>query len=219
LLPPYVVRHLIMVALVAVAYLLDFPTDAETAVIAVAVSFALTMIAQTVLLNRRLKDAVAPGPKAYAAKTWFAVSLPILLVEGFYVLLTNTDILVLKQFCDAGDVAVYYAAGKTLALIAFVHFAVSAAVGHRFSEYHVREDRERLRQILVDSIRWTFWASLAACVVILVMGQLLLSLFGEQFVGGYHLMFILALGLMARSAFAPALMQPRSCSISCSVCC
>jgi O-antigen/teichoic acid export membrane protein len=84
-----------------------------------------------------------------------------------------------------------------------VHFAVSAAVAHRFSQYHVTEDHGRLKQILSDSIRWTFWASLAATVVILAAGKLLLSLFGAQFVDGYYLMFILAAGLMARAAVGP----------------
>jgi O-antigen/teichoic acid export membrane protein len=203
LLPPYVVRHLIMLILVTAAFLFDFPTNAETVVTAVAISFALTMLGQTFLLNRKLRRTVPPGPKAFETKTWFAVSLPILMVEGFYLLLTNADILVLQQFSGADNVAVYYAAVKTLALIAFVHFAVSAAVGHRFSEYHVTEDREKLRQILLDSIRWMFWASLASCVVILALGRPLLWLFGSQFVGGYHLMFIMALGLMARSACGP----------------
>jgi O-antigen/teichoic acid export membrane protein len=125
------------------------------------------------------------------------------MVEGFYLLLSNTDILVLQQFRPPEDVAHYYAAAKTLTLIAFVHFAVSAAVAHRFSQYHVTEDHGRLEQILSDSIRWTFWASLAATVVILAAGKMLLSLFGAQFVDGYYLMFILAAGLMARAAVGP----------------
>ena len=61
------------------------------------------------------------------------------MVEGFYLMLTNTDILLLQHFRTPEDVAVYYAAAKTLTLIAFVHFAVSAAVAHRFSEYHVAD--------------------------------------------------------------------------------
>ena len=75
------------------------------------------------------------------------------MVEGCYLLLTNTDVLVLQHFRSPDDVAVYYAAAKTLTLIAFVHFAVSAAVAHRFSEYHVASDHTRLRTILADSIR------------------------------------------------------------------
>jgi O-antigen/teichoic acid export membrane protein len=203
LLPTYVVRHLIMLTIMSAAYLLSFPTDAETAVTAVAIALLLTVIGQTFVLNRKLAGAVAPGAKAYEFKTWFSVSLPILIVEGFYLLLTNTDIVMLQHFRTPEDVAVYYAAAKTLALIAFVHFAVAAAVGHRFTQYHVANDRERLKDILADSIRWTFWASLAASVVILAMGPMLLSLFGKQFVGGYHLMLILVAGLMARSSIGP----------------
>ena len=54
LLPPYVVRHLIMLTIVSAAYLLNFPTNAETAVTAVAVALVLTVIGQTFVLNRKL---------------------------------------------------------------------------------------------------------------------------------------------------------------------
>ena len=203
LLPPFVVRHVIMLTIVLAAYLFNFPATAETAVIAVAVALMLTVIGQTFVLNRKLARAVPPGPKTYEVKTWLSVSLPILIVEGFYLLLTNVDIVLLEHFRSPDDVAVYYAAAKTLALISFVHFAVSAAVGHRFSEYHVTKDHDRLKAILADSIRWTFWASLAACAIMLAMGRPLLSLFGLRFVDGFQLMLILAAGLMARASVGP----------------
>ena len=203
LLPPFVVRHVIMLTIGSAAYLLNFPATAETAVTAVAVALMLTVIGQTFVLNRKLKRAVPPGPKAYEVKTWLSVSLPILIVEGFYLVLTNVDIILLQHFRSPDDVAVYYAAAKTLALISFVHFAVSAAVGHRFTEYHVTKDHDRLKDILADSIRWTFWASFAASIVILAMGQPLLSLFGLRFVDGFQLMLILAAGLMARASVGP----------------
>jgi O-antigen/teichoic acid export membrane protein len=203
LLPTYIVRHLVMLAIMTSAYLLGFASNATTAVTAVAVSLMLTAAGQTLALNRKLARTVEPGPKAQEARTWFKVALPILLVEGFYVLLTNTDILVLQQYRSTEDLGLYYAAAKTLMLIAFVHFAVSAAVAHRFSEYHATDNREQLETILRDAIRWTFWASLAACVVVLAMGRPLLWLFGPQFTDGYHLMFILAAGLMARASIGP----------------
>jgi O-antigen/teichoic acid export membrane protein len=219
LVPPYIVRHLVMLALVLAAFFLNFPTDAVTVVSAVAISFALTVVAQTLALNRRLATTVEPGPRAYDVRKWYAVSLPIFMMEAFYLLLTNTDILVLQQFRAPDDVAVYYAAAKTLTLVTFVHFAISAAVAHRFTEYHVAADRVRLEQFLRDSIRWTFWASLAAMVVILAAGPLLLSLFGARFVEGYHLMFILTVGLLARAAVGPVerllsmLDQQRICAL------
>jgi O-antigen/teichoic acid export membrane protein len=225
LLPLFVVRNVVMLVLVTAAYFLNFPTDAVTVVSLVGMSFALTSIGQTIVLNRRLKQVTEPGKKTAEMRTWLSASLPILVVGGFYHLLTHTDILVLQHFRSPDDVAVFYAAVKTLALVAFVYFAVSAAVAHRFTEYHVAGDRERLAEFLASSIRWTFWPSLAATIVMLVMGKMLLSLFGANFVDGYHLMFILSVGLLARAAIGPVerllnmLGEQRICAIVYGVVC
>ncbi len=150
LLPPYVVRHLIMLVLVSAAYLLKFPTTAETAVVAVGCSFVITVAGKTLRAQSQARTNCRARTRAYEIKAWYSISLPILMVEGCYLLLTSTDVLLLQQFRAPEDVAVYYAAAKTLALITFVHFAVAAAVGHRFSEYHVTDDRERLEAILIQ---------------------------------------------------------------------
>ena len=58
--------------------------------------------------------------------------------------------------------------------------------------------------MIASSVRWTFWPSLAATVLILALGRPLLWLFGPSFVAGYPLMFILAVGLLARASIGPA---------------
>jgi O-antigen/teichoic acid export membrane protein len=143
------------------------------------------------------------GPKTYQFRTWLVTALPILMVEGFYSLLAYTDVIVLQYFRSPDDVAVYYAAAKTLALVSFIYYSVSATTAHRFSSYHVSGDREGLSAFIAQSIKWTFWPSLAATAVLLLFGRPILALFGPQFTAGYHLMFILAAGLLARAAIGP----------------
>ena len=63
-------------------------------------------------------------------------------------LLTYTDVLVLRQFRPPEEVAHYYAAAKTLALVAFIYFSVAAAVAHRFAAYHVAGDRDGAGRVL-----------------------------------------------------------------------
>ncbi len=63
--------------------------------------------------------------------------------------------------------------------------------------------REGLANFMRKAIALTFWPSLAATVVLLAFGKPILSLFGPQFTEGYHLMFILAVGLLARAAIGP----------------
>ena len=203
LMPAYVLRSFALIAVMAAAYAAGLPTNAATAMIAAILTTWLTTLGQLVVMNRRLARQVEPGPKAYDVPTWLKVSVPIFMVEGFYLLLTYTDVLVLQQYRSPEEVAVYYAAAKTLALVAFVYFSVAAATAHRFSEYHIAGDRAALSAFMAEAIRWTFWPSLAATVLILAVGKPFLWLFGSQFVGGYHLMFILAIGPLARATVGP----------------
>jgi O-antigen/teichoic acid export membrane protein len=201
--PPYILRPLLLLALMAGTYAAGLPVDATSAMLAAVGSCWITAIVQLFMLNRRLERAVPAGPKAYDARGWLRVSLPIFLVESFYLLLTYTDILVLKQFHSPQEVAIYFAAAKTLALVAFVNFSVAAAVAHRFAEYHVVGDRQRLSEFVAQSIKWTFWPSLAATCLILALGLPFLWLFGPEYIRGYPIMFVLAVGLVARAAVGP----------------
>jgi O-antigen/teichoic acid export membrane protein len=204
LMPFYIWRQLIITILVGFIWLLGASADAVAAmVVAVVTTWAVT-IGQCALLNRRLKDKVPDGPKVFEPKIWFATSLPIFVVEGFYLLLTYVDIIALEQFRSPHDVAVYYAGARLLAIVAFVYFAIANATTHKFTEYHVSGDRQRLATFFSETIRWTFWPSLIACAAILAFGRPLLSLFGADFDAGYGVMFILAIGLLARAAVGPA---------------
>jgi O-antigen/teichoic acid export membrane protein len=201
--PPYILRPLLLLALMGIAQLAGLPVTAQNAMLAAVGAIWLSTVLQIVLLNRRLHREVPRGPKVYEPRVWLATSLPIFLVESFYLLLTYTDLIMLQQSHSPHEIAVYYAGAKTLALVAFVNFSVSAAVAHRFTEYHVSGDRERLSNFLAESIRWTFWPSLAATTLILALGKPLLWLFGPEYGDGYPIMFVLAVGLLARAAIGP----------------
>ena len=204
LLPPYVIRSLLLVVLMGGGHAIGLGSDAAFAMAAAALATIATAIAQCLMLDRRLLRQFAPGPRRYEVLKWFSTAIPIFMVEGFYLLLTYTDVLMLQQFRPPDEVGIYYAAAKTLALVAFVYFSVSAATAPRFSEYHVAGDRDRLAAFLANTIKWTFWSSLIATAVILALGHDVLRLFGPHFVNGYPLLFILAVGLLARAAVGPA---------------
>ena len=201
--PPFVVRQSLLIGITAGAFALGFNLGATAAMLASAAAVWIAMIGQMMVLNRRLRSHIESGPKAYDFRGWLAISLPILLVEGFYLLLSYTDVLVLQQFRSSEEVGVYFAVVKTLALVSFIHYAMSATTAHRFAEYHAIGDRTRLSAYVAHAIKWTFWPSLAATILLLALGKPLLWLFGPQFVVGYDIMFVAAIGLVVRSAIGP----------------
>lgn len=203
LMPQFIVRQTLIIGFTAGAFALGFQLGATIAMLASAAAVWLATIGQMIVLNRRLGAHITPGAKAYDYRGWLRISLPILLVESFYLLLSYTDVLVLQQFVSSEEVGVYFAVVKTLALVSFIHYAMSATTAHRFTEYHASGDKERLAAYVMHAIKWTFWPSLAATLVLLALGKPLLWLFGSQFTGGYDIMFIAAIGLVVRAAIGP----------------
>ncbi|MBN9595881.1 MAG: oligosaccharide flippase family protein [Afipia sp.] len=203
LMPQFIVRQTLIIGFTAGAVVIGMNLGATAAMIASAAAVWIAMIGQLIVLNRRLSASVAPGPKTYEIRAWLKVSLPIMMVEGFYLLLSYTDVLVLQQFRSSEEVGVYFAVVKTLALVSFIHYAMSATTAHRFSEYHASGDKQRLEAYIAHAIKWTFWPSVAATAVLLALGEPLLWLFGPQFTAGYGIMFVAAIGLIVRSAIGP----------------
>lgn len=202
--PHSLLRPVLLFAFMAAIYLSGARVDPISATLALTGAVWLSTLLQLFLLGRRLRTVVEPGPRSYDTRGWFATSLPLVAVWTFYTLLTCTDVLVLKQFRPANEVAHYYAAAKTLTFLTFVYYSVAGAVAHRFSAYHATGDQEGLAAIVASSVRWIFWPSLAATLVVLGFGKPVLHLFGPQFVDAYPVMFALAVGLMARASIGPA---------------
>lgn len=204
LLPPFLVRPVLLLVFMVVSMAAGFAPTATTALYCAIGATWLSAIAQYLLLQRRLKGEVSRGPRAYVIPVWLRVSMPLLLVDGFYLLMVNTDVLALSLFVPPDQVGVYFAAAKLLALVSMVQFAVSVASGHRFATFHSAGDQHGLVAFIRSMSRWTFWPSLAAATTVVVLGLPLLWLFGESFTAAYPILFVLAVGIVARASIGPA---------------
>ena len=200
--PTYITRPVLILACMAGALLLGYEANAVTAVIAAILATYATTIAQLVSVTTRVDRRVPRGPIRVHLWTWFAISLPIFLVESFFFLLTNADVLMVGFYLDPADVAVYFATVKTLALVHFVYFAVKAGVAQRYAQF-THGAPERLAAFARETVSWTFWPSLAMAFAVLALGKPMLALFGPGFDAGYPLLFALVPGVVARAAVGP----------------
>jgi len=232
LVPPYILRPLIILGTMLAANVLGFEMTAVTATGAAIVGTWVSAMLQLALISRQIikadaENRVSGGEDVRAESAgarsvlrqaggsfvtawtnfgvWVKLSAPLLVITACELLLQNTDVLIISRYMDPSDVGIYFAAAKTMSLILFVHYAVGSAVANRFSALRARGDEEELKRFVADSVAWTFWPSLLAAVAILTMGHQLLSLFGEQFgEKGFPVMLILVVGFLFRSAMGPA---------------
>ena len=202
LMPTYITRPLLILAFMGLMLAAGYQPCAENALVAAILATYATTLIQLVQVTGRIDLRTPSGPRRILFREWLAVSLPIFLVESFFFLLTNADVLMVGIYMNPDDVAVYFAAVKTLALVHFVYFAVKAGVAQRYAQF-AQSDRAGLAAFARETVTWTFWPSLAMALVVLVLGEFMLSLFGPDFQRGFPLLFLLVLGVVARAAVGP----------------
>ncbi|MFU0506000.1 lipopolysaccharide biosynthesis protein [Pseudaminobacter sp. NGMCC 1.201702] len=200
--PTFITRPILILAFMAAALLAGFAPTAQTAMIAAILATYVTTVIQLVTVTARVGRGVPGGPRKVHLRAWLVVSLPIFLVEGFYFLVTNADVLMVGFYMSPDDVAVYFATVKVLSLVHFVYFAVRAGVAQRYAQF-THGDPGRLAAFARETVSWTFWPSLLMALGLLALGKPMLMLFGPSFVAGYPLLFPLVFGVLARAAVGP----------------
>ncbi|MDG4903712.1 MULTISPECIES: lipopolysaccharide biosynthesis protein [unclassified Mesorhizobium] len=200
--PTYLVRPVLILVFMALMLAMHYVPDAKTAIFASIAATYATTLGQLMGVTSRMDKQIPAGPMTVHFGRWFLVSLPIFLVESFFFLLTNADVLMVGAYLEPNDVAVYFATVKTLALVHFVYFAVKAGVAQRYAQF-THGEPERLAAFARETVSWTFWPSLAMALLVLALGEPMLVLFGPEFTAGYPLLFLLVFGVVARGAVGP----------------
>jgi O-antigen/teichoic acid export membrane protein len=201
--PNYIVRPVLIMLVVGGLFVLGHMPTAEDALYAVLIAFSVGAVGQALLMlrvRRRQLPAIRP---VYDSRRWTAVSLSFLMIEGFRLLLDNADVMLIGKLLDPDSVAVYFAAIRTGGLIAFIYFAVAALAVPRISQIHGAGSREEMQRFVSGIIRLMFWPSVAAALLLALVGPLALSLFGAGFERGYLVLLIVLTGLVVRAATGP----------------
>ena len=201
--PTYIIRPTLILVFNVIAVWQGAPQTAETAMLAALAATYVTTCGQFLTVRLRLRGHYPRGPLKVDFPAWFRVAVPIFMIEGFGFLLTNSDVMVVGLYLDPEQVAIYFAATKTMALVQFVYFSVKAAAAPRFSGMIADNDRRALATFAGETVRWSFWPSFAVGLGLLLCGEFLLSLFGPAFTAGYPLMAILFAGIMAKALVGP----------------
>lgn len=201
--PTYIARPLLILGFMVLAVGLGWVADANTAILATLVAAYTATLTQFLVITRKLRHRFPAQRLEIRFRTWLLVAFPIFLIEGFYFMLTNADVIIVGLYLPPEKVAVYFAAAKTMALVHFVYFAVKAAAAQRFSGLVSSGDTAALADFARQTIQWTFWPSLVVGGLVIAAGPFLLSLFGPSFIDGHMIMVVLFCGILAKAMVGP----------------
>lgn len=199
----FLLRPTLILVFMLLAIYVGFPATAETALYAALIATFVTTALQYAVVTTKIRRKFSSPRHAHDLRAWFAVTLPIFFIEGFYFLLTNADVVIVGLFVPPDQVGIYFAAARTMAIVHFVYYAVKAAAGPRFAEMVATGDSASLAGFARQSVAWTFWPSLTIGIAIVLAGPFLLSLFGEAFMAGHAVMIVLFAGILAKALVGP----------------
>jgi O-antigen/teichoic acid export membrane protein len=127
-------------------------------------------------------------------------STPLLLVNSMNLVLGWTDVLVLGIWRDAAEVGIYGIALRIALLTAFILSAINVVVAPQFAALHAQGNDTALKRLAQQGAFWTLVAAAPAILVLLLVPDLILQIFGPQFREGAGVLRILALGQLVNVA-------------------
>lgn len=192
---PNLLRPLFMIgAAAAIVLVLGMPLSATTIVVIASAPVVIVWLVQRWVFHRRLPGAYRDASATHDAAHWLRTALPMLLITGFLLLLSHTDLLMIGLLADVQDVGLYKVATKTAGLVTFPLMAVNAVAAPRFAALHARKEPQQLQQLVSIFAHWIFWPSVAIAIALCAASDRILSLFGSEFVSARPALLVLMLG-------------------------
>ncbi len=203
-----VTQRLLALGVIALLLALGLPADGQVALagsVAGALGAAVIMAGAAVGPLRRM---AAPPPARRMlprlAPHWLRRAAVMMVTPVFFLVVSETDILMLGVFAPPALVGTYHVARRVAQFMRFPQMAVVAVGTHRFAAAHMARDTERL-QGLVDRMNLLGAVpALGMWLVLLPFGPVLLGLFGPGMAAGYAVLLLLASATLLETLMGPA---------------
>lgn len=173
-------------------------TAIHSVIMAIAFGIGMVLVA-TALHTKRYKETEA----CYTNTKWFRVSLPLLFIDGLYILTQQTSLILLGYLAGDKAAGVFGAITKIATLVTFGLTAVNMIVAPMISELYYKKEMFGLQKLL----KFAAWGILVFTVVVAsgfcIWGRMVLQLFGSGFIEGYPSLVILLGGQILNALGGP----------------
>ena len=198
--PDSLVRPLFLIGAIVGSQLIASTRLTPTVAVAFATAaYAVAFVVGSILLARRLPQAIRAARPEYHTRAWMRVALPLTFLGGTTLVTQHIATVVLGASRTPEDAGLFSVAARIALLVAFPLAAVNAALGPTVARLWASGDMDRLQRALTRSAQGTLLVSLPITLGVVVLGPWLLSLFGPGFQPAYPALVILTVGQLANA--------------------
>ncbi|MBT9146169.1 MAG: hypothetical protein DDT42_02051 [candidate division WS2 bacterium] len=121
----------------------------------------------------------------------FSIPMFFSALIGFFFM--YTDVLMLGYLRSQSEVGVYRVASQISLFLAMVLSALTSIFAPIIAELYDRKEMSRLNSLFKVVTKWGFNISIPIFLIMVFLSEDILSAFGPEFIGGWHVLIILAL--------------------------
>ncbi len=202
--PDLVIRPYGVLLAVALLFIAGVSLDGADAMAITAASAAVGVVLGGFWLKQSLPGAVYSAKAERDPAAWRKVSTQLLLVSGASLVLTQTDIVMLGVLTTTDQSGLYSVASRLSAVSIFAIIALGSIGAPMIASFHANNDTDALARIVKLMARFSLATLLPMGVLFAVLGQVILSVFGDQFVSAYVPLLVLVGGQTLAACFGPA---------------
>lgn len=164
---------------------------------AVFLSWLVTALLCHAALGRHTRVSVAPGAAHFRTGEWLAFSLPLFIER-----LINSqvggrlDTLLLGMFRDSATVGVYSAALRVAPIVIVPALGFNALFAPLVADFSGREMHKDLEDFFRVTTKWEFAVALPIAVLLIMLSDRVMLVFGQDFAQGAQALVILTLSFL-----------------------
>ena len=135
--------------------------------------------------------------KTFLIKEWFNFSLPLFFTGVFAYIISWSDNLVIGKFLEPSQLGIYSICYSLAIFLVFFQTAFANLFVPLISSNYAKKKFENILFLFKHSAAWTFGLTFPFFLVILLFSkQILLVLYGSEFVSGYSVLIIISIGAL-----------------------
>jgi len=133
----------------------------------------------------------------------FRSSIPLFWVTTTYLVLNRTSVIMLGIFGPSADVGIFSLAHRTALFVSFILMAGNSIIAPKFSELYSTGRMNDLASTARYSIKLMQISTLPILLLIACLPEQIMSLFGQDFVGGAYVLVVLGFSQFINAAVGP----------------
>ncbi|MDJ0715937.1 MAG: flippase [Prochloraceae cyanobacterium] len=140
---------------------------------------------------------------SYKSKEWLRIGQAMILIAGFQVVLSQSDVAMIGTFVGTKETALYAVAARIAGLLIFILIGVNSVLGPLVASLYAQKSHVELQRIVNLGVNFVFFSTLLIAIVLTLWGKIILNLFGEEFSSSYPILVILLLGQLVNAMAGP----------------